>query len=291
MNTDEHRWLRPRPGALSVFICVHLWIFLSGSAAAQETAAAGEAGVPEAVVDAAGSDAGPETADGGGAEESATEPYVLDEQSGYYWTFSFVATLGEIFGGVMLGAGITGLVDAYDRRSVAAHAETPEDGDGIRGTADGLELTGWLISSFGVLTFGLGLPLDLVLGSEFGDDDWWVRACITTPLAAAAGALISAGVVQVYRANDYRALALQMGTAAEREARRADATDFEIMGWSFIGAGAATAVAVTAYWVWDWIDADVVEGDGEEEGSSDVAVALVPAVGPGMQGLGLIMSW
>ncbi|MBI5486947.1 MAG: hypothetical protein HY905_06415 [Deltaproteobacteria bacterium] len=283
MDTDEHRWLRPFPGALSVFIGVPLWFFLCGSAAAQDE------GAPS------GSGAATDAASEGVAEEPEGLPpdvqgEVLDEQSGYYWTFAFVATLGEIFGGVALGAGVTAVVDAYDRRDAAGHAATTEDGDGIRGVADGLETTGWVLASVGTVGFGLGLALDLVLGSEFGDDDWWVRVGITSPLAAAAAALISSGVVQVYRAVDYRAMALKMGTAAERDARQAEATDFEIMGWSFIGAGAAVALGVTAYWVWDWIDADVLEEDGEEE-ESDVAVAVVPSVGPGIQGLGLLMSW
>jgi len=283
MDTDGHRWLRPFPGVLSVFICVHLWISLSGSAAAQ-----GEGAL-------SGSEAARDASSDGDAGESALPPdvqgEVLDEQSGYYWTFAFVGTLGEIFGGVALGAGVTAVVDAYDRRDAAGHAATTEDGDGIRGVADGLETTGWILASVGTVGFGLGLALDLVLGSEFGDDDWWVRVGITTPLAAAAAALISSGVVQVYRAVDYRAMALKMGTAAERDARQADATDFEIMGWSFIGAGAAVALGVTAYWVWDWIDADILEEDGEGEGDSDVSVAVVPSVGPGMQGVGLLMNW
>ena len=49
------------------------------------------------------------------------------------------------------------------------------------------------------------------------------------------------------------------------------------------------ALAVTAYWLWDWVEADTEEGD--EDGSSDVSVAVIPSIGPQMQGLGLLLNW
>ena len=225
-----------------------------------------------------------------GAPAYEPEPYVLDEQSGYYWAFAFVATMAEVLGGVALGAGIAQVVDGYDREDLAERTASVEHGETIRSTAETLETTGWIMSSVGVLGFGLGFALDYVLGEEFGDDDWWVRVGITTPLAAAAAAMISAGVIQVYRAGDYRTMALKMGTAAERDARQAEADDFTILGWSLIGAGGAAALAVTAYWLWDWIEADTGEED-ESDDSSDVALAVVPSIGPDLQGLGLLLNW
>ena len=217
--------------ALSVFIGVHRWFLLPGIAVAQEAE-------PTSIEDS------PVEQDAVPADEPGAS--VLDEQSGYYWTFAFVATAAEVLGGVALGAGVAQVVDGYDRDDLAGRTATVEDGDTIRSTAETLETTGWIMSSVGVLGFGLGFALDFVLGDEFGDEDWWVRVGITTPLAAAAAGMISAGVIQVYRAGDYRAMALKMGTAAERDARQAEADDFAILGWSLIGAGGAAALAVTA---------------------------------------------
>jgi hypothetical protein len=79
-----------------------------------------------------------------------------------------------------------------------------------------------------------------------------------------------------------------MATAADREALQAEADGFAVLGWSLIGAGGAAALAVTAYWLWDWIEADAAEEGGD---SSEVSVAVVPSIGPELQGLGLLLTF
>jgi hypothetical protein len=213
-----------------------------------------------------------------------------DEQTGYYFTFAFVATLGEVTGAAMLGAGITALVDGYGRGSLADRAATAESADSIHGSADELSTTGWIGFGAGTLLTGAGLALDVFLGSEFGDDDWWLRACVTTPLAAAGTAAIVGGIFELERASFYHATSLDLSTGAAREAAQDDAVTFAAAGWSLIGIGSAAILAGGVVWLWDVFEADDRE-TADEEPESTTTVVVVPLASPDVYGLHLALTF
>lgn len=251
--------------------------------------------VDPAVAEALARTAGPE---GAAAAEDAPPPGEIpppghasggpDEQTGYYYVFASVATVGELFGGFALGLGIGSLVDGYDRDDLVPLATTPEDGAEIAGGADGAKTLGWITLGVGGLTLGLGLALDIFLGSEFGDDDWWLRVGVTTPLAAAGLALLAGGIAQLDRGAALQTVSPRLATLAAREAVRDDAAEAETNGWILIGVGAAAIVGAAAVWLKDAFDADEVEPttDDEDRGPE---VALYPLTLPGGGGLGLTL--
>jgi hypothetical protein len=212
-----------------------------------------------------------------------------DEQTGYYYVFAFVASAAELIGGAALGASVTGLVDGYGRRTLAASMATTERADAIRGDADGLATFGWIALGLGSVVTGAGFALDYYLGDEFGADDWWVRVCLTTPIAAAGLAMITGGVLELDRASFYDDTALDLPTAAAREAAQTDAASFSAAGWSLIGVGSAAILAGGIYWLWDLIEAD--DRDAEPTESDATAVMLTPLASPGGYGFDLSLTF
>jgi hypothetical protein len=124
------------------------------------------------------------------------------------------------------------------------------------------------------------------LGSEFGDDDWWLRVGVTTPLAVAGAALLTGGLSQLDRAGALREVSPRLATLDARDALRGDIADAEMNGWILIGVGAAAIVGAATVWIKDAFEADDAgeTTDAEEAGP---AVALFPLTLPGGGGVGL----
>ncbi|MBN1770874.1 MAG: hypothetical protein JXB32_06435 [Deltaproteobacteria bacterium] len=238
---------------------------------------------PSATIDA---DAGP-APDEGVPPDDASSP---DEQTGYYYTFAFVATVGELFGGFALGLGIAGLVDGYDRDRYLSSATTPDDAAEIASGADDRKTLGWATLGVGTLTLGLGLALDLVLGEEFGDDDWWLRVGVTTPLATAGMALLASGVVQLDRSTALQSVSPRLATLEARDVARRDAADAETTGWILIGVGAAAIIGAATVWLKDAFEVDEQAGDSGDDEDAGPSVALFPLTLPSGGGLGLLLA-
>jgi hypothetical protein len=219
--------------------------------------------------------------------------------------FSAVATVAELFSAGMLGLGVSNLVDAYDRRPLAdlVALDRPDTVQSIRDGADDLELVGWIGLSVGTLLGGLGAATDILIGSTGNDDDWWVRPCVTTPVAALGTALLTSGILQLYRADDVRGIAPDLETMANRRSALAKADTFELAGWTLIGFGAAAIVGAGTAWLFGVLDLGT-EGDvrPDDEGAAEEgavestvedapaspAVSFTPLAGP--QALGLQLS-
>jgi hypothetical protein len=279
---------RPRPRGLHVTL-VALVCSATATAAAQELGPLEPAAPPAAEPDL------PETVDPVDGETGpAMDALPLeshggpDEQTGYYYVFAAVATAGELFGGFALGLGIGSLVDGYDRDHLVPLATTAEDGAAITGGADDVKTLGWITLGVGTLSLGLGLALDVFLGDEFGDDDWWLRVGVTTPLATAGAALIAGGITQLDRAASLRAVSPRLATLESRELLRSDAADAETDGWILIGVGAAAIIGAAAVWLKEAFEADetTIPAEAEESGP---AVGLFPLTLPGGGGLGLTL--
>ena len=237
------------------------------------------------------------------AQSTVTSDGVVDDATGYVVVFSAAATVVELFSAGMLGLGVANLVDAYDRRPLADVAATVDAARSIHDGADDLELIGWIGLSVGTVFGGLAAATDIVIGEDSNDDDWWIRPCVTTPIAALGTALLTSGILQLYRADEYRGFALDLSTTADRRGTLAKADTLELTGWTLIGFGAAAIVGAGTAWLFGVLDlgaeGDVrPDDDGEtEEGAAEStaedvpaspAVSFAPLAGP--QAFGLQLS-